>query len=127
MARCSTTSSATVGSAACTRSRRRGHVEFAKRIGFAAVAIPLVVWAVWAGGAALAVMLAAASAIAAWEFYRMAIGTGSEPLWGHGVVFAALIPLFVHARFEGWWAPSIDIVMLLVLEILAVALWVRGS
>ena len=28
--------------------------EFAKRIGFAAVAIPLVVWAVWAGGAALA-------------------------------------------------------------------------
>ena len=42
--------------------------EFAKRIGFAAVAIPLVVWAVWAGGAALAVMLAAASAIAAWEF-----------------------------------------------------------
>ena len=32
--------------------------EFAKRIGFAAVAIPLVVWAVWAGGAALAVMIA---------------------------------------------------------------------
>lgn len=101
--------------------------EFAKRIGFAAVAIPLVVWAVWAGGAALAGMLALAAALAAWEFYKMAIGTGSEPLWGHGVVFAALIPLFVHARFMGWWAPPISVVMLLVLEILAVALWVRGS
>jgi phosphatidate cytidylyltransferase len=101
--------------------------EFAKRIGFAAVAIPLVVWAVWVGGAALAGLLALAAALAAWEFYKMAIGTGSVPLWGHGVVFAALIPLFVHARFMGWWAPPISVVMLLVLEILAVALWVRGS
>jgi phosphatidate cytidylyltransferase len=101
--------------------------EITKRLSFAAVAIPLVLWLVWAGGLALAILLAAAAALAAWEFYKLAIGTGSTPLWGHGVVFSALMPLLVHARFMGMWVPSLGLVMLLVLELLSVALWVRGA
>jgi len=101
--------------------------ELVKRLAFSLVAIPVVIWLVWTGGLAFALLLAVAAALAAWEFYKLAIDTGSEPLWGHGVVFSALIPLFVHARFIGWWAPPVSIVMLLVLELLCVALWRRGS
>ena len=89
--------------------------ELVKRLAFSLVAIPVVIWLVWTGGLAFALLLAVAAALAAWEFYKLAIDTGSEPLWGHGVVFSALIPLFVHARFIGWWAPPVSIVMLLVL------------
>ena len=101
--------------------------NLAKRLGFSFVAIPLVVAAIWQGGLAFALLLAITSALAAWEFYRLAIGTGSVPLWGHGVIVSALIPLAVWARYAGWWTPPITIVLLLVLELLTVALWVRGS
>jgi phosphatidate cytidylyltransferase len=101
--------------------------ELAKRTAFAVVAVPLVIWVVWLGGAPLAILIAVASAIAAYEFYRLAIGAGSVPLWGHGVIFSAAVPLFMYARQLGLWVPNIGIVMLLVLELLTVALWVRGS
>ena len=105
----------------------RPQSEFIKRLAFALIAIPLVVWLVWTGGIALGLLLATVSALAVWEFYKLAIGCGSEPLWGHGVVLSALVPLFVQARFVGMWAPPVSIVMLLVLELLTVALWVRGA
>jgi phosphatidate cytidylyltransferase len=101
--------------------------ELAKRITFALLALPLVIGLVWYGGIGLAIMLSAISGIAAWEFYRLAIGTGSKPLWGHGVIISALIPLFVWARFEGMWTPPISLALVLVLELLTVALWVRGA
>lgn len=101
--------------------------EFAKRIAFSAVAIPVVIGVIWTGGLALALLLAVAAALAAYEFYTLAIGTGSVPLWGHGVVLSAMIPLAVHARFLGYWAPPVSVVMLVVLELLTVALWVRGA
>ena len=101
--------------------------ELAKRLAFSLVAIPLVIWIVFSGGLVFALFLAAVAALAAREFYKLAIGTGSEPLWGHGVVFSALIPIFVHLRINGWWAPTPSIVMLLLLELLTVALFVRGS
>ena len=101
--------------------------ELAKRVTFAVIAAPAVLGLAWLGGAPLAALLSVASAIGAWEFYRLSIPGGSVPLWGHGVVMSALVPLFVHARFLGLWAPSITILVLLVLELLTVALWVRGS
>ena len=101
--------------------------EIAKRVAFSVVAIPLVLALVWWGGAGLALLLAAVAALAAYEFYRLAIGSGSVPLWGHGVVLSALIPLLVHARFAGFAPPPVSIVMLVVLELLTVALWVRGA
>lgn len=101
--------------------------EFTKRVTFAVIAAPAVVWAAWLGGLPLAMLLAVAAGIAAWEFYRLAIGSGSVPLWGHGVIFSALVPLLVHARFAGLWTPPLSVLMLVVLELLTVALWVRGS
>lgn len=101
--------------------------ELAKRTAFAVVAIPVVIWTVWLGGAPLAILMSAASAIAAYEFYKLAIGTGSVPLWGHGVLFSAALPLFVYARQLGLWVPNVGIVMLMILELLTVALLVRGS
>ena len=101
--------------------------EFNKRLIFSLVAAPLVIWTVWAGGAWLAVLLSIAAAIGSYEFYRLAIGTGSTPLWGHGVLLSAAIPLAVHARFLGYWTPTISLLMVVVLELLTVALWVRGS
>ena len=101
--------------------------ELAKRTAFAVVAIPTLIWIVWLGGAPLAILMSAVSAIAAYEFYKLAIGAGSVPLWGHGVLFSAALPLFVYARQLGLWVPNVAILMLLVLELLTVALLVRGS
>lgn len=101
--------------------------EFAKRVAVAVVAIPAVIAVIWAGGPWLAGMLALAAAFAAWEFYRLAIGTGSVPLWGHGVLLSAVVPIAVAARYSGYWVPPVSVLMLVVLELMAVALWVRGS
>lgn len=105
--------------------------EFWKRLAITVVGAPTVIWLVWLGGAPLAILISVASALAAYEFYRLAIGSGSEPLWGHGVIFSAAIPLFAYARQLGLWVPNVTIVMtivmLLILELLTVALWVRGS
>jgi phosphatidate cytidylyltransferase len=101
--------------------------ELAKRTAFAVVAVPLVVWLVWLGGAPLAILISVISAVAAYEFYRLAIGTGSVPLWGHGVILSAAIPLFLYARELGLWVPNVTVVMRVILELLTVALWVRGS
>ena len=101
--------------------------EFWKRLAFSVVGAPTVIWLVWLGGAPLAILISVASALAAYEFYRLAIGAGSEPLWGHGVIFSAAIPLFAYARQIGLWVPDVTVVMLLILELLTVALWVRGS
>ena len=100
--------------------------ELAKRIAFAAVAIPLVGLAVWAGGLALALLLAVAAGFASWEFYRLAIGSGTSPLVGHGVLISALIPVALFMRYGGYGVPPVSVLMLIVLEFLAVALWARG-
>jgi phosphatidate cytidylyltransferase len=101
--------------------------NLAKRLTFALFAIPIVVALIWYGGLPFALLLAMIAGFASWEFYRLAIGTGSVPLWGHGVVISILVPILVWARIGGFWTPPVSIVMLLVLELLTVALWVRGS
>lgn len=101
--------------------------EMGKRIVFAVVAIPIVIALLWSGGLALALLLSVAAGLSSWEFYKLAIGSGSEPLWGHGVLLSAAIPLFVFARYSMGWAPPLGVVMLVVLELLTVALWVRGA
>lgn len=100
--------------------------EFTKRLAFSVIAAPAVVAIVFAGGAWLAVLLSVAAAIAAHEFYHLARETGSRPLHEHGVVLAASVPLFLHASVLGFWVPPVSVLMLVVLELLAVALAVRG-
>ena len=101
--------------------------ELAKRTAFAVVAVPVVMWLVWLGGAPFAILISVASAIAAHEFYKLAIASGSVPLWGHGVLLSASIPLFAYARVLGLWVPNVSILMLVVLELFAVSLWLRGA
>jgi len=100
--------------------------ELGKRIAFAVVAVPVVVGLAWSGGMAFAVLVAAAGAIAAWEFYGLAVCAGIAPLRGHGVVLSAIVPLAVFVRYDGAWAPPVSVLMLVVLELLVVALWSRG-
>ena len=100
--------------------------ELAKRTAFAVVAVPLVIWIVWTGGAPLAILISGASAIAAYEFYKLGFAAGNQPLLVHGVILSAAVPLFVYARHLGLWVPDVGLVMLVLLELLSVTLWVRG-
>ena len=100
--------------------------ELARRTLFAVVAIPIVLGAVYVGGAALAALLAIASALAAWEFFRMAERGEYAPLGAVGIVLAALIPLLAHAVRLGAASPTITWTILAVIGLFTLALFVRG-
>jgi phosphatidate cytidylyltransferase len=105
--------------------------ELARRVAFGVVAAPVVVGIVLYGSAPLAALLAIASALAAWEFFRMARATGLTPLDDAGIVIAGLTPLVVHARFLHLYEPdaSIGVVSLaaiVMLFVLSLAIWARG-
>ena len=92
-------------------------------------AIPVVLGAVWIGDWALAGLLAIASALAAWEFYRIAEQLGTRPLARAGIVIAALLPLAIHARTLG--LPVDDVVsptfgVVLVAALFSAVIFVRG-
>ena len=78
-----------------------GLSNLVQRILFALVAIPVVLGAVWFGDWAIASVLAIASALASWEFYRIAERIGTRPMAPAGIAMAALLPLAVHARYLG--------------------------
>ena len=100
--------------------------ELALRILFSVVAAPLALWIVLAGGAPLAALLAVVSAIGAWEFFRIARGSGARPLDDVGIALAGLVPLAVHAHYLGLLAFRPALVALLVLALLASTIWLRG-
>lgn len=107
--------------------------ELSKRIVFGVIAAPVAVAIVLVGGAPLAALLAVASAIGAWEFFRLARGTGVQPLDDVGIVLAGLVPLVVHARYLGLYDPnsrhSVDvstIVVIVAIVLLGIAIWARG-
>jgi phosphatidate cytidylyltransferase len=91
------------------------------------VAAPLALLIVLAGGAALAGLLAVASAIAAWEFYRIARAAGHAPMSDIGCALAGLTPLAVHARYLGIFQPRYSYFAAILLVLLGLALWTRGS
>jgi len=93
---------------------------------FALVAIPIVLAAIYLGGAALAALLAIAAALGAWEFFQIAERAGYEPLSTVGVPIAAVLPLLMHASYLGLVSPRVTWGVLLVLVVLALALWMRG-
>jgi phosphatidate cytidylyltransferase len=95
------------------------------------IAAPIAIAIVIYGGAPLAALLAVTSAIAAWEFFRLAGATGLTPFDDAGIVIAGITPLVVHARFLRLYDPdafigpsSLMVVVLLLL--LAMAIWARG-
>ena len=101
--------------------------ELAKRVAVSIVLAAIVIAVIWIGGATFVTLLAVASGLAAWEFYRIAQGAGARPFVEFGVTLSALVPLLVHARFLGFWVPPVSVVALLVPLLLALALFRRGT
>jgi len=101
--------------------------NLAIRTAFAVIAIPVVLLAVYAGGLALALLLALAGGLGAWEYFRLARAAGQPSLESEGIVLAVLLPLGVHAYRTGDFNPpvltfgAIIIVLLMIL-----ALWRMG-
>lgn len=108
---------------------RHGLSNLAQRILFALAAIPVVIGAVWYGDWALASVLAIASALGAWEFYRLAERLGTRPMARVGIAIAAVLPLGVHARYVGLpvdalVSPTVGAVLVVVL--FSAAIFARG-
>ncbi len=101
--------------------------ELMRRVLFAVVAAPIVLVILALGGAPLAALLAVASAVGAWEFFRLARGAGNQPLDDIGIGLAGLTPLAVHARYLGLYAVRPVDVLVIVLIVCALTLWLRGS
>ena len=100
--------------------------ELTRRVLVGVIGAPLVVLVIFAGGAALAALLAIVSALAAWEFFRIARGSGLAPLEDVGIPLAGVVPLFVHARYLRLYEPPLSAMAIAVLTLLAIALFVRG-
>lgn len=100
--------------------------ELTRRVLFAVVAAPLGIWVLLAGDWPLAALLAVASALAAWEFFRIARAAGTSPIGDLGTALAGLVPLAVHAHFLALFRlrPSHAAIVLLV--ILTTTIWARG-
>lgn len=100
--------------------------ELGRRVIVALIGAPLAIGIIWIGGAPLATMLGALSAVAAWEFYRIAHAGGSSPLAAIGVVLAACIPIGVHGQLLGVVTVPLYAWVLCVLAVLGLAIWMRG-
>ncbi len=102
--------------------------ELGKRLLVAAIGIPLAVAAVWFGGLALGVLLAAVAGGAALELYQMAALRGVRAFRPAGVALAAALVLIAAGRpFEPMATPLFWFLsMLFVLGLAAAAVWLRG-
>ncbi len=100
--------------------------ELARRVIVALIGAPLAILIIWYGDAALATLLGVLSAIAAWEFYRIARGGEHRPIAPLGIVIAACIPLVVHAQSLGLIRVPFSVPILVTLFTVAVALFVRA-
>jgi phosphatidate cytidylyltransferase len=101
--------------------------ELTRRILFGVVAAPLALAIVFVGDAALAGLLAVASAIAAWELFRIAKAAGHAPLSDLGCALAGLFPLAVHAVYLGLIQPHITYLAIILIALLSIAVWARGA
>lgn len=100
-----------------------------RRVAFAAVAIPLAGAVLWWGGWPLVVLVAIAGVLGTGELYDLSRRQGVAPLAGLGLTAAAFLPPFVFVAIRS--APSapataIDVAVLGLLVLLAVALWRRA-
>jgi len=91
------------------------------------VAAPLALAIVFVGDAALAGLLAVASAIAAWELFRMAKAAGHAPFSDLGCALAGLFPLAVHAVYLGLIQPRITYLAIILIALLSISVWARGA
>lgn len=100
--------------------------ELGKRVASALVAAPITIACIWFGGAALALLLAVAAGAGAWEFYRMAGTQGARPLARTGIALSSLLPIATQAQLGGVLDIPLTAGVLVVLALLALAVWRRG-
>ena len=100
--------------------------ELAKRVASALVGAPIAIACIWYGDAALATLLAVIAATGAWEFYRMARLAGGAPFARTGIALSAVLPLVVHAHVLRLATPTPTAGVMVVLALLALAIWRRG-
>lgn len=100
--------------------------ELTKRIIVAVIGAPLALAVFWYGDAALATLVSVASAVAAWELYRIAREAGYTPIAPLGIVMAAVLPLVVHAQTLGLIRVPFAVPVLVLLATVIVALFVRA-
>lgn len=100
--------------------------DLARRVLFAVAAVPIALGVIFLGSAYLATLLAVTAAIGAWELFRMSRGAGVTPLELPGICLAAAIPLVVHAHYLRVISPPLTVGVLVVLVLLAAAIWLRG-
>ncbi len=100
--------------------------ELTRRVLFAVVAAPVGIWIFLAGDWPLAALLAVASSLAAWEFFRIARAGGTTPLSDVGTALAGLVPLAVHAHFLELYTVQPSHAAMVLLAILAATIWLRG-
>jgi phosphatidate cytidylyltransferase len=105
--------------------------ELTRRVVFGVSAAPNAIANVVYGGPPLPPHLALTSALGAWEFFRLARGTGLTPFDDAGIAIAGIIPLVVHARFLRLYDPdghigSISLIVVCLLLLITAAIWLRG-
>jgi CDP-diglyceride synthetase len=101
--------------------------NLASRVLFAIVAIPVVVGLAYVGGLPLALLLALAGGLAAWEYYSIATAAGERPMAITGTIIAAAIPLAVHGYHVGrFHPPVITLGATITLIVFGLAIWWRG-
>jgi phosphatidate cytidylyltransferase len=101
--------------------------ELQKRILSALVAAPLALVMIYVGGLPLAVFLAAVACGCAWELYRIARAGGIDPLDAIGIPLAGAVPLAAYASAAGLYQPSLAVVAVALLVIIAAVIWARGT
>jgi phosphatidate cytidylyltransferase len=74
--------------------------EMARRVGFAAIAIPLVLLVVWYGGLPLAALVAIAAALGTAELFDLAERGGVRPARMLGIATAAALPLVTWTALD---------------------------
>lgn len=100
--------------------------ELARRVIVALIGAPLAILIIWFGDAALATLVSALSAVAAWEFYRIVRAGSSTPIAPLGIAIAATIPLVVHAQHLGLIRVPFTVPVLVVLATVAAGLFLRA-
>lgn len=99
--------------------------ELRARVLSAVLAIPVAVAVVYAGGPALALLLAALGALATYEVYELARRHQPplQPLRLVGIALAAAIPAAVHVHRLGWLGQPLALGALLFLALLGASLF----
>ncbi len=101
--------------------------ELRARVLSALVAIPLAAATVYAGGLALAALLAVLGALGARELFALARRQSYRPLAAIGVPLAAALPLVVHLHRLGWIPRPISLAAVVFVALLGAVLFARRS